>query len=89
MSDRLLTFTTEGWDDYQSWVAQKPTLRRINRMIDEARRTPEEGIGRPEPLVAEWAGYWSRRVTEGDRMVYSFTEKQLVIVLLRGHYYDH
>ncbi|GAB3237839.1 Txe/YoeB family addiction module toxin [Kineosporia babensis] len=58
-------------------------------MIDETRRTPEEGIGRPEPLVAEWAGYWSRRVTEGDRMVYSFTEKQLVIVLLRGHYYDH
>jgi toxin YoeB len=89
MSDRLLTFTTQGWEDYQSWVAQKPTLRRINRMIDEARRTPEEGIGRPEPLVAEWAGYWSRRVTESDRMVYSFTEKQLVIVLLRGHYYDH
>jgi toxin YoeB len=89
MSDRLLTFTTQGWEDYQSWAAQKPTLRRINRMIDEARRTPEEGIGRPEPLVAEWAGYWSRRVTESDRMVYSFTEKQLVIVLLRGHYYDH
>jgi Txe/YoeB family toxin of toxin-antitoxin system len=46
-----LTFTPLAWEDYQ-WFAQhdRKLLKRINQLIQDALRTPFEGIGKPEPL---------------------------------------
>ncbi len=50
MPERL-TWTPSAWEDYQYWQTQdKKTLKRINLLIQDAMRSPFEGIGKPEPL---------------------------------------
>jgi YoeB-like toxin of bacterial type II toxin-antitoxin system len=36
-------------------------LKRINQLIQDVIRNGNEGIGKPEPLKHDFAGYWSRR----------------------------
>ena len=56
MTERLLAFTDEAWQDYLYWQAQdKKTLKRINLLIKDALRTPFAGIGKPEALKANLA----------------------------------
>ncbi|MHA7155720.1 Txe/YoeB family addiction module toxin [Arthrobacter sp. TMN-50] len=82
-----LLFTDIGWEDYQYWLAtDRAILKRINRLIEECRRTPLEGIGKPEALQHQLAGYWSRRITEEHRLVYAADDENLVIIAARHHY---
>lgn len=80
-------FTDIGWQDYQYWLAtDRAILKRINRLIEECRRTPFEGTGKPEALKHQLAGYWSRRITEEHRLVYAVEDAQLVVIAARHHY---
>jgi toxin YoeB len=82
-----LVFTTNGWQDYTYWLgADRATLKRINRLIDEALRDPTNGIGKPEPLRHMFAGCWSRRISEEHRLVYLVDGDDLVILQARYHY---
>ncbi|MCG2622567.1 Txe/YoeB family addiction module toxin [Arthrobacter sp. I2-34] len=82
-----ILFTDKAWADYRYWVTNdKAILKRINRLIDECRRTPFEGTGKPEALKHQLAGYWSRRITEEHRLVYAVEDGQLVIIAARFHY---
>lgn len=81
-----IVFTPRGWDDYCSWVDERKLLHRINRLIDEAARDPAAGIGKPEALTQNLRGYWSRRVTDEHRLVYTVRGDDLVIVQVRYHY---
>ena len=54
----LLTWTSEAWNDYLYWQSQdKKTLKRINRLVLDALRTPFAGLGKPEPLKGGLAGF--------------------------------
>lgn len=84
-------FSSKGWEHYLCWVeADKATLLRLNKLIEESRRTPFSGLGKPEPLRAEFKGCWSRRINEEDHLVYRITgtaETQTIeIVACRYHY---
>jgi toxin YoeB len=82
-----LIFAEQAWDDYLHWQAtDKTLLKRINRLIEETRRSPFSGTGKPEPLKHALSGYWSRRINEEHRMVYKATEAALLIAQLRYHY---
>lgn len=82
-----LVFTPNGWSDYTYWLAaDRQTLKRINRLIDDALRDPVSGIGKPEPLRHMLAGVWSRRITEEHRLVYLVDGDDLVILQVRFHY---
>lgn len=82
-----IVFSENAWEDYLHWHgSDKKILRRINRLIQEIRRTPYQGTGKPEPLKYALSGYWSRRITEEHRLVYRVTEDSLLIVQLRYHY---
>lgn len=81
-----ISFTRDGWEDYISWSGERTILKRINRMIEEAARDPVTGIGRPERLSHNLAGYWSRRITEEHRLVYKHRDGELIIVQARYHY---
>ncbi|MCY7289996.1 MAG: Txe/YoeB family addiction module toxin [Cryobacterium sp.] len=82
-----IVFTDVGWDDYQHWVTtDKAMVKRINKLIAEARRTPFTGIGKPEALKHQLSGYWSRRITEEHRLVYAVEENQIVVIAARHHY---
>lgn len=79
-----IVFTPNGWEDYTSWVGDRKTLTRINRLITEATRDP--GTGKPERLSGDLTGFWSRRIDQEHRLVYTVDGDQLVIVQARYHY---
>ena len=82
-----IAWTRESWKDYLYWQGQdKKTLKRINKLIRETIRTPFEGIGKPEPLKENLSGFWSRRIDEANRLVYTVDNNQLVIISCRYHY---
>ena len=86
---RTIRFTPAAWDDYTWWQGQdKKTLKRINTLIEAARRDPFAGIGKPEPLLGNLAGYWSRRIDETHRLVYAADDADLDVIACRGHYDD-
>ena len=88
MSDRLLVWTPEGWEDYTYWQTQdRRTLKRINLLItDILRDDPFAGIGKPEPLKYALAGAWSRRIDEVNRLVYVADDRSVTILQARYHY---
>jgi toxin YoeB len=85
---RNIVFHPQGWEDFTYWAtADKKMLRRLLRLIEEARRTPFEGTGKPEPLRRNLSGLWSRRIDE-HRLVYGATDDELIIIQARYHYDD-
>lgn len=85
-----ISFSDEGCEDYQHWVENDPkTLTRLNKLIEECPRTPFKGTGKPEPLRDNLKGWWSRRITAGDRLVYRVQgkgkEQVLEIIECRMH----
>jgi toxin YoeB len=87
MSSRLLSWTDESWNDYLYWQTQdKKTLKRINKIINDVKRSPFEGIGKPEPLKENLSGFWARRIDETNRLVYAVDEKAITIISCRYHY---
>jgi toxin YoeB len=86
---RSVCFVPEGWTQYTFWQGQdRKTLKRINQLIEVAARDPFEGIGKPEPLVGNLSGYWSRRIDETNRLVYRATDDELIVIGCRYHYDD-
>ncbi len=86
-----LVFADQAWEDYLHWQASDAnTLERVNGLIRECMRSPFTGTGKPEPLRGELQGWWSRRITLEDRLVYRVTGKgqahQLEIAQCRYHH---
>jgi toxin YoeB len=82
-----LTFTQDSWDDYLYWnKTDKQIVKKINNLIKDIKRTPFEGLGKPEPLKHQLSGCWSRRITDEHRLVYEISEYGLVIISCRYHY---
>jgi len=83
----ILSWTKESWADYVYWQSQdKKTLKRMNKLVAATRRSPFEGIGKPEPLKENLTGFWSRRIDESNRLVYAVDDNQLTIISCRYHY---
>lgn len=84
---RLLAWTDDSWSDYIYWQGQdKKTLRRINKLITDTKRSPFEGIGKPEPLKENLSGFWSRRIDESNRLVYAVNDTHITVISCRYHY---
>lgn len=81
-----VAFDKAGWEDYTSWQAEPKMYKRINRMIEEALRDPGYGIGKPERLTENLSSYWSRRISDEHRLVYTVRGETLVIVQARYRY---
>lgn len=82
-----IVFPPQAWDDYQHWqTADRTILKRINRLINEIRRDPYDGIGKPEPLKYGLASAWSRRITDEHRLVYRVVGANLELIQVRYHY---
>jgi toxin YoeB len=80
-------FANEAWEDYLVWQKQdRKMVERINRLIQEVKREPFAGVGKPEPLKHALAGFWSRRISDEHRMVYRVDGDNLLMAQLRYHY---
>jgi toxin YoeB len=82
-----IAFTETGWTDYL-WFLEfdRKLLKRINLLIKDASRSPFEGIGKPEPLKGDLSGYWSRRINDEHRLVYTAKPDELIVIACRFHY---
>lgn len=85
-------FSDDGWEDYLYWSRNDAdTLGKVNELIEDARRHPATGLGKPEPLRGTLSGWWSRRITREHRLVYRvrgrLAEAQRIeIIQCRFHY---
>ncbi|MGV2872814.1 Txe/YoeB family addiction module toxin [Colwellia sp. E150_009] len=84
---RQLAWTDEAWSDYVYWQSQdKKTLKRINKLINDTKRSPFEGVGKPESLKENLSSFWSRRIDETNRLVYAVSDSYLTIISCCYHY---
>ena len=82
-----IQFSENAWEDYLYWQkTDKVIVKRINGLIHDIQRSPLEGIGKPEPLKHALSGFWSRRINDEHRLVYSVEGNVLRIAQARYHY---
>lgn len=80
-------FTELSWEDYLYWQKNdKQKLKRINELLRDISRNPYDGIGKPEALKFNYAGFWSRRIDEEHRLICRVVEDEIQIVKCRYHY---
>lgn len=76
-----------AWQEYCYWQSQdKKTLKRINTLIRDIQRDFFNGLGKPEALKGNLSGYWSRRIDNANRVVYSVKDNFIQIISCKGHY---
>ena len=86
-----IVWTANAWDDYLHWQrTDQKIMGSINDLIKDIKHEPFKGLGKPEPLKHALQGFWSRRITQEDRLVYRVSGKgqsqQLEIIQCRYHY---
>jgi toxin YoeB len=85
-------FTQHGWEDHQYWIKTDLVVtEKINSLISSIRKDPFKGEGKPEPLKADYKGYWSRRINREHRFIYSVSgtrgiDQRCTIIQCRFHY---
>lgn len=83
----MIAFEAAAWEDYLFWQQNdRQILRKINTLIRDIQRDPFAGIGKPEALKHELAGFWSRRITDEHRIVYTVNGGEVLIAQCRYHY---
>ncbi len=83
------TWHDNAWNEYLDWQTKdKRMLKKINALLRDIDRQPFTGIGKPEPLKGDKQGYWSRRIDDGNRIVYKVEREQIIVVQCGGHYDD-
>lgn len=82
-----VTLTPTALDDLRYWLkTDKRLAERVLALLEEIRRTPFEGTGKPEPLRFQLAGCWSRRIDREHRLVYQVEETEIIVLACRFHY---
>ena len=84
---RSLVFEGRTWQAYEKLREKDKRLHRsLCRMLTEMMRDdPTRGVGKPEALKHNLAGLWSRRISQRDRLIYSFDKEHIFIYGIGGH----
>jgi toxin YoeB len=82
-----LMFMPKAWQDLGWWVKNEiKTVKKIYSVLENTCKTPFEGLGQPEPLKANYNGYWSRRINLEHRIIYKVENDKIIVFSLKGHY---
>ena len=80
-------FSDQAWEDYLYWIENdRKILKRIHELLKDIERNGNAGIGKPEPLKHDLAGFWSRRITDEHRLIYNLEANSIIIAKCRKHY---
>lgn len=85
-----VAFIPKAWEDYGYWQqTDMEVVGKINTLIKDISRDPFRGIGKPEPLRGNLAGYWSRRISDEHRLVYrvSGTKPNQVVTIIQARFH--
>lgn len=88
---RSLVFEGKTWEAYESLREQDKKLHKsLCKLLKEMLRDdPAKGLGKPEQLRHNLTGFWSRRISQKDRLIYKFDDQYVYVVAIGGHYEDH
>lgn len=66
----------------------QPLIRKLKKLIEELQEHPETGTGKPERLKNNLSGFWSRRINQEHRLVYSIDGDKVIVTVVSafGHY---
>ena len=86
-----IEFTAHAWEEYEYWLETDLEIAlKIKELLKSIKTNPFKGRGKPEPLKYGLKGYWSRRITDEHRLVYSVNgkgeEKKCFIIQCKFHY---
>jgi len=87
-----ISFSKNGWSDFTYWIeTDKDMIVKIKALIQSIHSTPFKGLGKPEPLKHDFRGFWSRRITQEHRLIYSITgtkgkDQKCLVIQCRYHY---
>ena len=82
-----IKFRTKAIEQYNNWaLTDKKKFKKIIKLLDEIKRTPYTGTGKPEALKHKLSGCWSRRIDKSNRLIYQITETEIIILSCEGHY---
>lgn len=81
-------FSNQSLRDIDYWIKQNYTeyIEKIENLLKEIKITPFNGKGKPEPLKGNLSGWWSRRISDEDRLVYQVNNDIIHISTAKGHY---
>lgn len=85
-----ISFHPKAWEEYMGFFDDKKTLKKINSLIKAIARegASMEGIGKPEVLLGDLQGCFSRRIDSKNRIVYRIDSNQCEILQVGSHYGD-
>lgn len=82
-----IAFTDAACKDYLYWKRRdRKKYDRINVLCKAILEKPHEGIGKPEPLLYDLQGCWSRRIDKTHRLVYKVMKEKTIVISCRFHY---
>ena len=83
-----IDYTLQAKEDLAYWkkINNVIVLKKIRKLLEAIIEMPFEGIGKPEPLKHNLAGCWSRRITQGHRLVYEVADDLITVLSMKGHY---
>ena len=86
-AEREAVFLAQFLEDLMYWVkTDRKAALRVLELVAAVVQDPLSGIGKPEPLKFEFAGCWSRRLTQEHRLVYEVSKVQVRFLQARYHY---
>lgn len=85
---RSLVFEGNTWAAYERLREKDKKLHKsLCHLLKEMLRSdPATGSGKPEQLRHSLSGFWSRRISQKDRLIYKFDEQYIYIFAIGGHY---
>jgi toxin YoeB len=83
----IFEFSAEARDQLDHWRRHdRSKLDRIRTIMRSIEADPRVGIGKPEQLRHQLAGWWSRRIDREHRFVYRVEGERCIVLSCRFHY---
>ena len=82
-----ISFHKNAFEDYLFFQKNdKKLVNKINNLLKSIQREPFSGIGKPEPLKHNLTGFWSRRINQEHRIVYTIKANTIYVLQCKYHY---
>ena len=83
----LFKFEKNALKDLKFWKQnEKNIYKKIFKLLKNIEISPFKGIGKPEPLRENLSGFWSRRISQEHRLVYTVQDNVITVISCRYHY---
>ena len=82
-----ISFHKNAFEDYVFFQRNdKKLANKVNNLLKSIQREPFSGIGKLEPLKHNLTGFWSRRINQEHRIVYTIKANTIYVLQCKYHY---